>query len=79
MLFAGRLRAADRALIEAKEQGEAAFNAFMARLRAFRVLDPACGSGNFLYLALVELKNIERRVAIEGELLGFHRLSGDRT
>jgi hypothetical protein len=35
------------------------------------VLDPACGSGNFLYLALVELKNIERRVAIEGELLGF--------
>jgi hypothetical protein len=24
--------------------------------------DPACGSGNFLYLALVELKNIERRV-----------------
>jgi type II restriction/modification system DNA methylase subunit YeeA len=45
----------------------------MARLRAFRVLDPACGSGNFLYLALVELKNIERRVVIEGELLGFPR------
>jgi hypothetical protein len=34
---------------------------------------PACRSGNFLYLALVELKNIERRVAIEGELLGFPR------
>jgi hypothetical protein len=67
----GTLRAADRALTEAKEQGRAAFNAFMARLRAFRVLDPACGSGNFLYLALVELKNIERRVAIEGELIGF--------
>jgi hypothetical protein len=65
------LRAADRALTEAKEQGRAAFNAFVARLRAFRVLDPACGSGNFLYLALVELKNIERRVAIEGELIGF--------
>jgi hypothetical protein len=65
------LRAADRALTEATEKGSAAFNAFMARLRAFRVLDPACGSGNFLYLALVELKNIERRVAIEGELIGF--------
>jgi type II restriction/modification system DNA methylase subunit YeeA len=65
------LRAADRALTTAKEQGRAAFNAFLARLRAFRVLDPACGSGNFLYLALVELKNIERRVSIEGELLGF--------
>ena len=65
------LRAADRALTDAREQGREAFNAFLARLRAFRVLDPACGSGNFLYLALVELKNIERRVAIEGEALGF--------
>ena len=65
------LRAADRAYGEAREQGRSAFNAFLARLRAFRVLDPACGSGNFLYLALVELKNIERRVSIEGELLGF--------
>ena len=65
------LRSADTALIEAQKQGQAAFNIFLARLRAFRVLDPACGSGNFLYLALVELKNIERRVSIEGELLGF--------
>jgi restriction-modification enzyme MmeI-like protein len=67
----GSLRAADRALVDATAQSLASFNAFRARLRAFRVLDPACGSGNFLYLALVELKNIERRVAIEGELLGF--------
>jgi type II restriction/modification system DNA methylase subunit YeeA len=67
----GSLRAADRSLADATAQGLASFNAFRARLRAFRVLDPACGSGNFLYLALVELKNIERRVAIEGELLGF--------
>ena len=57
----GSLRAADRALVAAEEQGRAAFDAFLARLRTFRVLDPACGSGNFLYLALVELKNIERR------------------
>jgi hypothetical protein len=46
------LRAADRALTDAKEKGRAAFNAFMARLRAFRVLDPACGSGNFLASSL---------------------------
>ncbi len=65
------LRAAEKALVDARSAGELAFNAFMAKLRAFRVLDPACGSGNFLYLALTELKNIERRVAIEGELLGF--------
>jgi hypothetical protein len=65
------LGAADRALTDARDQGRAAFNGFLARLRSFRVLDPACGSGNFLYLALVELKNLERRVAIEGELFGF--------
>ncbi len=65
------LRAADKALTDARADGQTAFNAFLARLRAFRVLDPACGSGNFLYLALVALKNIERRVAIEGEILGF--------
>lgn len=29
------------------------------RLQRFRVLDPACGSGNFLYLAYRELKRIE--------------------
>jgi len=67
----GTLRAADRALADARTKGRASFNAFLAKLRRFRVLDPACGSGNFLYLALVELKNIERRVSIEGELLGF--------
>jgi type II restriction/modification system DNA methylase subunit YeeA len=34
---------------------------FLARLAAFRVLDPACGSGNFLYVALHALHDIERR------------------
>lgn len=38
---------------------QAVFNAFLKRLRAVRVLDPACGSGNFLYLALKALKNLE--------------------
>lgn len=32
---------------------------FLARLRAVRVLDPACGSGNFLYIALRKLKDLE--------------------
>lgn len=68
-----QLRTAATALMEAYAKGEGAFNACLARLRAFRVLDPACGSGNFLYLALVELKDLERRVSIEGEQLGFPR------
>ena len=37
------------------------------------MLDPACGSGNFLYLSLLELKNIEHRVSLEAEALGFPR------
>jgi len=31
-------------------------------LRQIRVLDPACGSGNFLYIALRELKNLELEI-----------------
>ncbi len=37
---------------------------FLARLDAVRVLDPACGSGNFLYIALQSLKDLERRVIV---------------
>ena len=32
------------------------------RLHHFRVLDPACGSGNFLYIAYRELKRVEGRL-----------------
>lgn len=34
-------------------------NALQLELQSYRVLDPACGSGNFLYLAYQELKRIE--------------------
>ncbi len=46
---------------------------FIERLKNFRVLDPACGSGNFLYLALKELKSIEHRVNVECEQMGLGR------
>ena len=46
---------------------------FLGRLRAFTVLDPACGSGNFLYLALHALKDLEHRVQLEAEALGLQR------
>lgn len=49
------------------------YNQFLARLRATRILDPACGSGNFLYVSLTELKNLEHRIMLEAETLGFHR------
>ena len=46
---------------------------FLKRLRAYTVLDPACGSGNFLYLALQALKDLEHRVQLEAEALGLER------
>ncbi|MEP1933780.1 MAG: type IIL restriction-modification enzyme MmeI, partial [Roseibium sp.] len=46
---------------------------FIARIKNFRALDPACGSGNFLYISLLELKNIEHRVNLEAEALGLPR------
>ena len=46
---------------------------FLETLREFTVLDPACGSGNFLYLALHSLKDIEHKVQLDAEKLGFQR------
>ena len=43
-------------------------NSFLARLRAVRVLDPACGSGNFLYVTLHKLKDLEKEVLIESRV-----------
>jgi type II restriction/modification system DNA methylase subunit YeeA len=35
---------------------------FLGHLAQVRVLDPACGSGNFLYVALKQLKDLEKEV-----------------
>ncbi len=56
-----------------RNEAERRYRAFLNRLRAFTVLDPACGSGNFLYLALQALKDLEHRVQFEAEVLGFQR------
>jgi len=54
-----------------KAQGE--FSAYLEHLRRFTVLDPACGSGNFLYIALKCIKDIEHQVNIEAEGIGLER------
>jgi hypothetical protein len=48
-------------------------DAFLTRLRTLAILDPACGSGNFLYLALGALKDLEHQVILEAEALGLPR------
>ena len=56
-----------------RKAAERRYRTFLNRLRGFTVLDPACGSGNFLYLALQALKDLEHRVQLEAEALGFQR------
>lgn len=48
-------------------------DAFIEKLANFRVLDPACGSGNFLYLSLQALKDLEHRANLDAEALGLPR------
>lgn len=42
------------------------FKRFLHRLGKVVVLDPACGSGNFLYVALQKLKDLEREAILWG-------------
>ncbi len=44
---------------------------YLSGLQRFQVLDPACGSGNFLYLALKALRDVEKQVHLEAQELGF--------
>ena len=44
--------------------------AFISRLHTLRVLDPACGSGNFLYVAMQSLKTLERDVIAYSQSIG---------
>ena len=44
------------------KQARATVRQFHDRLCAVRVLDPACGSGNFLYVALEQMKRLEGEV-----------------
>ena len=52
-----------RARIEAATS-RAELRALLGELRRFRVLDPACGSGNFLYVAYREMKRLERDLLV---------------
>ncbi len=67
--------AAKRDEAKARKAADELYRAFVERLKRFRVLDPACGSGNFLYLALQTLKDLERKVTLEAEALGLHPLA----
>lgn len=56
---------------KARNEAQSLFTGFLHQLANFRVLDPACGSGNFLYLALQALKDLEHRATLEAEQLSL--------
>nr|WP_253185905.1 DNA methyltransferase [Novosphingobium sp. NDB2Meth1] len=66
------VRGAAATLIEEGKASEAkAFvEAFHARLAQTKVLDPACGTGNFLYVAMARMKELEGEVLDLLEELG---------
>jgi hypothetical protein len=57
----GKGTAADRARLDA----------FLKKLRGIVVMDPACGSGNFLYVSLQMLLDLEKEVITFAAQLGF--------
>lgn len=74
-LAMSRAKEAKAKAARARFQGaaQASYLRFLNALRAFRVLDPACGSGNFLYLSLLALKDLEHRAGLEAEAMGLQR------
>ena len=49
----------------------ARIEAFLRKLRKIVVMDPACGSGNFLYVSLQMLLDLEKEVITFATMLGF--------
>lgn len=56
---------------QAKHHIEGAVFNFMERLGKLRILDAACGSGNFLYVGLKRLKDFEKEVIVYTSGLGL--------
>lgn len=50
----------------------------IAQLRNFKVLDPACGSGNFLFIAYREMKNLEKQLLTRIRALSTKREDAKR-
>ena len=54
------------ALKKARGEAGSILHRFLDRLQRVRVLDPSCGSGNFLYVALLRLKDLEKEAILFG-------------
>jgi type II restriction/modification system DNA methylase subunit YeeA len=52
------------ALKKAQMESSSLLHGYLVRLQSVKVLDPACGSGNFLYVTLQALKDLEKEVIV---------------
>ena len=59
---AGELRRGRLRQDKPSKEADALAAGFLERLGKLRVLDPACGSGNFLYVALQKIKDLEKEI-----------------
>ncbi len=58
---------------KAYRDAKALFIGWLDALANYRILDPACGSGNFLFLGLKALKDIEHKSHLDAAALGLDR------
>ncbi|SRR6266545_173883 len=58
-------------LRKARYEADLLLRRFWERLGHVKVLDPACGSGNFLYVTLQKLKDLEKEVILYAMVKGF--------
>jgi len=68
-LMAKSTKKGDKHYKAAKDQ----FVRWLEALKAYRLLDPACGSGNFLFLGLKALKDIEHKSHLDAASFGLDR------
>jgi len=70
----GEKKPAGKLMEKARLEADILLHRFLDRLAAIKILDPACGSGNFLYVTLQKLKDMEKEVvvwAMDRELPGY--------
>ena len=58
-------------LTKARNEAQVLIRRFLRQLTTLKVLDPACGSGNFLYVTLQKMKDLEKQVIVFTRDRGF--------
>lgn len=64
---------------KARGESESIILKFLHRLQTVKILDPACGSGNFLYVSLQKIKDLEKETilySIDKEIGSFLPMAG---